>query len=607
MPTPNRPKPFHSWRVWVALGLTAALLVVVFWPKSGDARTRARVALTQARWPEAEAEARQLLLAHPHDQDAQRLLVRALLPQGHAGRAWDQLRQLDPVVLTDDDLRAVADQLFSHNNPLLAQLFLDAVGSKPPSEASNRIDATIQNDAHELNRRLSGIEPPAARLRVLLAMLPIDPDDVTNSDRSANSMLRAFEQVTFPFGTATSTETIAELQARALLGLGRYRQALDVLDDERLTPAPPRLAMLRGRALLGLGDVEGAHKELDAAGTEQAEADFAFDPAPYLGSEACGRCHSSFLKSQRNTRHALTFQKPEALGEWSLPSEPIPDPVVAGVSHVLKHANGSIEASTSRSGKTHAARVLFALGSGKRGVTLVGVDESGQLRELRLSRYAAKGWDRTTGHLEHPGTSAELLGRPLSVADALSCLMCHTTEPRAARSGHGPTAADSGISCERCHGPGGNHALAAEAKFPEMAIALPAGARASEITRLCGQCHRPGNAATANPDASNAAARFQSATLPLSRCYDPAGTTLTCVACHDPHRDRAYTSRDYTEVCLACHGPSPKSSTPGRACPQNPTGDCVSCHMPKIDSTSAHTTFTDHHIRVHRSDEPAAR
>jgi ribosomal protein S27E len=142
--------------------------------------------------------------------------------------------------------------------------------------------------------------------------------------------------------------------------------------------------------------------------------------------------------------------------------------------------------------------------------------------------------------------------------------------------------------------------LAVEAKFPSMAIAMPAGARAAEVTRLCGQCHKPRETALANPAATAAAARFQAATFPLSRCYDPAGTTLTCVTCHDPHRDSQPSTEFYTVKCHACHNSAesnPQASA--RACPVSPDKNCVACHMPKVESTSANTLFTDHHIRVH--------
>ena len=38
----------------------------------------------------------------------------------------------------------------------------------------------------------------------------------------------------------------------------------------------------------------------------------------------------------------------------------------------------------------------------------------------------------------------------------------------------------------------------------------------------------------------------------------------------------------------------------GRACPVNPKGNCISCHMPKVEDPTRRSRFTDHHIRVHR-------
>jgi nitrate reductase cytochrome c-type subunit len=91
---------------------------------------------------------------------------------------------------------------------------------------------------------------------------------------------------------------------------------------------------------------------------------------------------------------------------------------------------------------------------------------------------------------------------------------------------------------------------------------------------------------------------------------------MSCLTCHDPHRDAETSSTYYESKCLQCHTAKVGSESPhvdrntsavGRlieserkvACPVNPTKDCVSCHMPQVQTSIPHTTFTDHFIRVH--------
>ena len=90
---------------------------------------------------------------------------------------------------------------------------------------------------------------------------------------------------------------------------------------------------------------------------------------------------------------------------------------------------------------------------------------------------------------------------------------------------------------------------------------------------------------------------------------------MSCLTCHDPHRNSETSPAFYEAKCLKCHGSTPvpghRSVEPGLpsleamrdvtkkvACPVNPSRDCVSCHMPKVQTSVPHTSFTDHYIRA---------
>ena len=212
-----------------------------------------------------------------------------------------------------------------------------------------------------------------------------------------------------------------------------------------------------------------------------------------------------------------------------------------------------------------------------------------------------------TSHVSspEPGDPDAPLGRPMSAGAEAKCVACHVTSLRAARDRRAPEAADREIGCERCHGPGGNHRIAIKLAGPNPAIARPSRASAAQINRLCGARRLADDPSTRETDPRFV--RFQATTFPLSRCYAEGPGTLSCMTCHDPHRDAETDPAAYERRCLACHAADKGSKTPligataGRtvACPVNPASGCIGCHMPKIAGAAPHALFTDHQIRVH--------
>ncbi len=57
--------------------------------------------------------------------------------------------------------------------------------------------------------------------------------------------------------------------------------------------------------------------------------------------------------------------------------------------------------------------------------------------------------------------------------------------------------------------------------------------------------------------------RFPGSTLPWSRCYAESGGALSCVTCHDPHRNAETAPAYYEAKCLSCH-PSGRTSAESR-------------------------------------------
>ena len=123
------------------------------------------------------------------------------------------------------------------------------------------------------------------------------------------------------------------------------------------------------------------------------------DPAPYVGAASCIPCHQTIARRQRDSHHARTFWARATLAKIPLPDHALADPANPAVVHTIRRVNEAVRVETRAEGRTYRAVLAYAFGSGDRGLTPVGNDESGRWCELRMSRYAdGPVWDVTPGH-----------------------------------------------------------------------------------------------------------------------------------------------------------------------------------------------------------------
>jgi len=282
---------------------------------------------------------------------------------------------------------------------------------------------------------------------------------------------------------------------------------------------------------------------------------------------------------------------------------------------IVRKGNESLYAVTDGKEKV-TARVAYAFGQGKSGQTYV-LEYDGAFYESRVSFYnAIQGLDFTLGHPRtEPDSLAAALGKPMPRDETLQCFSCHSTGTVIGTELHLDKMIP-GVSCESCHGPGGNHMAAARAGLPgKDHIFNPARLNADDMAQeFCGACHRSAADIFARPNRDGLNnVRFQPYRIFNSKCYsdDPR---IKCTACHDPHdspeRDAAY----YDAKCLACHSPAGgtnavsgvSASSEGGPAPRCKieSKKCATCHMPKVELPGAHFGFTDHRIRVVRPSEP---
>jgi hypothetical protein len=327
----------------------------------------------------------------------------------------------------------------------------------------------------------------------------------------------------------------------------------------------------------------------------------------YLGDAACQECHQEIAETYAHTGHHLTSQLPSKdsiLGKFTAGANILrtSDPDL----HFRMEARESGFYETAvfwqpPDEKMRTERIDIVTGSGEKGQTYL-YWKGNQLFQLPVSYWTElKGWINSPGFTEGVAN----FDRPIPP----TCLECHATyfEPIAseqAENYYKKTGFVLGISCERCHGPGREHAenerlKSAAASAGTHSIVNPSSLARDRRIEVCAQCHGgigqpiapafsyvPGQQLAnyiklPRPDAD---ARVdvhgnQAALMQRSRCYQ--NSQLTCTTCHEVHGPER-PAATYSVKCLQCHkdqdcGEFVKLGAKIRE-------NCVDCHMPVQDS-----------------------
>jgi tetratricopeptide (TPR) repeat protein len=576
------------WAALIALATTLGLAAswgAVRVLRRFDAITAGTGAYGRGDWAQAAERAREVLKAAPSDVAAIRLLARSSARLGRGDSALNLFDRLGPNSLAAEDNLLLSRIFAQRNRPDVARKLLWTAYEKDRAngEALNDLVRGLARDDElcrgvELAEELRSLPGWRARGEVALGLLRAGQDDPTAAALALEGALNIEPNLK---GHPALEAAARKVLARHRLALGepaQARAALGTMDDPE------------SRWLLSRADLQEGKPSV--ASPKPTSDPLVIEPAPYVGTGSCARCHASIARSHRVSHHARTFWRGAALDRLPLPDGPLPDPANSRVEHTFRRGPKSTVVEAQAEGRLYKAVLEYAFGSGDRGLTPVARDESGTYYELRMSRYAdGPAWDITSGHEHTPPAPSDWLGKTLSGDDLRRCIDCHTTAPRAGRDDAGALAGESGIGCERCHGPGGNHSMAVAAGLADLAIAPLKLVSGEPIVRLCGRCHSARGRTVSASDPGSI--RFQATTLTWSRCYIKSEGKLDCVTCHDPHKDADVRPAFYDAKCLVCHGGAATSR-----CPVGPTGSCIDCHMPKKQTSIPHSPFTDHHIRV---------
>jgi hypothetical protein len=332
--------------------------------------------------------------------------------------------------------------------------------------------------------------------------------------------------------------------------------------------------------------------------------------ATYVGSTSCRDCHAGEAASFVGSGHGRTLR---VAGKTplakALDGRVAPDPETPGVrwSYRLDGAELKVER-VAAAGEVERFVLDYAFGSDHHATTFVSLHAGpeGAAVEHRLTHYpdddALAVTPGQTSAKPYPGTTP--YGRTMPEWETRACFRCHSTRISA----EGSEALSTvdlipNVTCERCHGPASAHVAAARAG--KRTLTMPFGLhRWTPETQmaLCGKCHRHPSEALPGRIRRELAglARFQPLGLMQSACYQASGGAITCVTCHDPHARTDSDRARYDAVCLKCHGLPDQT-----ACPVSALADCLSCHMPRVDS-GQRVRFTDHWIRVRTPADPPA-
>jgi tetratricopeptide (TPR) repeat protein len=321
-----------------------------------------------------------------------------------------------------------------------------------------------------------------------------------------------------------------------------------------------------------------------------------------VGIQACAPCHEERVAEFKRTNHFRTSRLPEvgdvapgfspSLGQYFSRDPALHFQMTQAGTDFLET---SLYADTTGEKRT-SARVDLVYGAGAADEVYFSWRDD-KLYELPLVwLYPQKRWGAAPeARYNHGHFNKETTPR---------CLECHNVWL-----GHVPGTLNQydrhslipGVTCEKCHGPGGEHVAFHEAN-PDAdvahAIVHPGSLTRARQIDVCGQCHanapkRRGPAFSYQPGKplddffrTNRSDRpeedhvaNQVKYMQESKCFQKS-SDLTCTSCHNPHRPKPAANSDYYQrACLKCHKQADCHEQP--RLPEPVRGNCIGCHMPQ--------------------------
>ena len=326
----------------------------------------------------------------------------------------------------------------------------------------------------------------------------------------------------------------------------------------------------------------------------------------FAGSAACKTCHPATYARWSKTRMANVVVDPKVHPEAILPDLTKPNPLVKFTKDDIAFVYGS---KWKQRYFTRKGDDYFPLGA-----------QWDITHQIWRAYLVAPNTDWWVPH--YPGDNMQRPTGPL-------CDGCHSVNYNIQTK----AVSEWNVGCEKCHGAGAAHVKAPSTKN----IINPARLDTMQASSVCIQCHSQGQPLN-NPingkyydwpvgyqvganlqdfwkleehklgeqsfthfaDGTAHKNRMQGNDFVQSQMYTHG---VTCFSCHDVHgtENNADLLKPAIVLCLQCHGPNspngPRAATVEahtHHAAGTPGNDCVSCHMPKIE-----TEIADVNVRAH--------
>lgn len=324
----------------------------------------------------------------------------------------------------------------------------------------------------------------------------------------------------------------------------------------------------------------------------------------YVGKEVCAQCHDDRAAQHSGSNFDRSWRPVSSLPSQAFPLQ-VEEP---GLVTRVENGGGEWVYRVRLAGRPWQTIPIHSVIGGSRfGLSFVLRATELESRPLPRAvlieaRYmldaSSKGLKLSPGFPVDPPASYETaLGRVLSPTFAEKCLDCHggVADPEIAlQGGPRPVFGDTGVSCERCHGPGSRHLEALDKGGDDLQITNPAKLSNGDAMKLCGLCHS-GFFPIPQPRPKDLMISSQATALANSTCFRQSGGGFSCVSCHDPHSNARADSPSYEATCRSCHDTSKRPGA--KICPVDPASGCIPCHMPNVN-LRGDFPVTDHWIRV---------
>ncbi|NNE75536.1 MAG: hypothetical protein HKN31_00505 [Pricia sp.] len=340
-----------------------------------------------------------------------------------------------------------------------------------------------------------------------------------------------------------------------------------------------------------------------------------FNGEQYVGSETCMECHADIYSTHIKTAHyntsALADEK-TLLGSFEHGFNVLD---LEYVTFTMERQSDSFFKHTllkNRTKKILPSAFNIVIGSGVRGQSYLTWDDN-KLFQLQPSYYTP---DDTW--VNSPGYPQYYLERPIRGA----CLKCHFTFATNQNPGQGNqydrTKMVFGVDCEKCHRPSAKHVnyhrKNPEATTAKFMLQIDTLSRKQRLD-ACAQCHSgprsrqlkgfpfsflPGddlneysrNIYTGQPSADVDVHGNQYNLLVNSECFKQT-ESMTCITCHDPHKNQRGNTAHFNQKCMECHSGNATICAAETFHGDTAANDCIACHMPITPSQSMTVQLTE--------------